>query len=103
MVSSSKKKLVSNSTTNRMVVALFLCLLLLGGFSYSVEAVAGSINDGEIAAREVINSECTTIREGYCVNDQECAIHCRSMKYSGGKCLPNDIDKEPFGICCCLN
>ncbi|KAI3963005.1 hypothetical protein MKW92_021349 [Papaver armeniacum] len=102
MDSSSKKRLVSNFTTTRMVVTLFLCLSLLGGFSYSVEAVVRRLNDGEVAAREVINNKCSTVREGYCVNDQDCATHCRSETYSGGLCLPNDIDEEPLGICCCL-
>ncbi|KAI3960196.1 hypothetical protein MKW98_016920 [Papaver atlanticum] len=90
MDNSSKKQLVSSFTTTRMVVALFLCLSLLGGFSYFVEVVALRIN-------------VYTVRKGYCVNDEDCDIHCRSMKCSGGICLPNDIVKEPFGICCCLN
>ncbi|KAI3960301.1 hypothetical protein MKW98_017025 [Papaver atlanticum] len=70
-----------------MVVVLILCLLLLG--------------DGEVSAREVLNYECTV--EGRCVDDQDCTILCRSKKYSGGICDPNERDKEPLGLCCCLN
>ncbi|KAI3960201.1 hypothetical protein MKW98_016925 [Papaver atlanticum] len=103
MGTSSKRQLVSSFNTAHLVVALVLCFFFLGGFSYSAEVVAGKISDGEAITRKVINNKCTTIIEGYCVNDQHCATHCRLMKYSGGKCLPNDIDDEPLGICCCLN
>ncbi|MCL7021923.1 hypothetical protein MKW94_012623 [Papaver nudicaule] len=94
---------MSNFTTIRMVLALSLCLLLQGGSSYLVEAASGRINDREVAALEVIGHGCPTIVGGRCVNDHTCSIRCISQKYSGGLCLPNDIDKKPLGICCCLN
>ncbi|KAI3859809.1 hypothetical protein MKX03_013684 [Papaver bracteatum] len=103
MASLSKKQWVSNFTTVRMIVALILCFLILGGVSYSVEAAAGRINDGAVATREVINYKCTTVIEGRCVDDQDCTTLCRSEKYSGGICEPNDRDEEPLGLCCCLN
>ncbi|MCL7025288.1 hypothetical protein MKW94_000405 [Papaver nudicaule] len=103
----SKKQLVSSFTTMHIVIALVICLVILGGFSYSVEASAGRINDGKVAIGKVIESldhgTCTTVIEGRCQDHQECTTLCRSKKYSGGKCLPNDIDKESIGICCCLN
>ncbi|KAI3960197.1 hypothetical protein MKW98_016921 [Papaver atlanticum] len=100
---SFKPQLVFSFATTCIVVALALCLLLMGGFSYSVDAVAGRNDDGEVTTRKVINNECITVLESYCANNRGCATHCRSMKYSGGRCLPNDIDKKPLGICCCLN
>ncbi|KAI3960199.1 hypothetical protein MKW98_016923 [Papaver atlanticum] len=100
MTSLSKKQWVCNFTTIRMVVALILCLLLLGGVSYSIEAAAGRIN---IATREVINYKCTTVIEGRCVDDQDCTTLCRLEKYLSGICEPNDKDEEPLGLCCCLN
>ncbi|KAI3931693.1 hypothetical protein MKW92_037841 [Papaver armeniacum] len=79
MGSSSKRQQVSNFATARMAVALILCLLLLDGFSYSIEAT------------------------GRIIDDQDCTTFCKSRKYFGGKCYPNDWDEKPLGLCCCLN
>ncbi|KAI3963003.1 hypothetical protein MKW92_021347 [Papaver armeniacum] len=103
MSNSLKQQRRSNFTYIHVVVALVLCLLFMCGVSYSVEAVAGRSNDGEVAEQKVVNHECTTVIEGLCVDDQDCITNCKSKKYSGGICEPNDIDEQPFGICCCLN
>ncbi|KAI3965725.1 hypothetical protein MKX01_010682 [Papaver californicum] len=86
MDSSSKQQMVSNFAITRIVVALILCLLFVGVFSYSVEA-AGRINKGYL--------DCHTVIEGRCVDDQDCTSLCKSKKYSDGKCYPNDWDENP--------
>ncbi|RZC62523.1 hypothetical protein C5167_024265 [Papaver somniferum] len=99
MTSFSKQQWASNFTTIRVIVALILCLLLLGSISYSVEASTGRITDGAVSSREVINFECTS--EGNCVDDKDCTILCRSKKYSNGVCDPSY--EAPLGVCCCSN
>ncbi|KAI3996111.1 hypothetical protein MKX01_018180 [Papaver californicum] len=91
---------MSNLTATKMVVALALCLLLLGGFS--VEA-AGRVNDN-------------CHYSGQCIGDIDCTEHCRSQGYSRGSCKirvinPSskvdleviDVDYNQPGDCCCLH
>ncbi|MCL7038945.1 hypothetical protein MKW94_012398 [Papaver nudicaule] len=84
-----------------MVVALALCLLLLGGFS--VDA-AGRINGNCVHST------------GKCLGDLDCSSQCRDQGYSSGSCTvkrspSSKLDKEIRvnfdyqvpGDCCCLN
>ncbi|KAI3848674.1 hypothetical protein MKX03_024487 [Papaver bracteatum] len=68
--------------TTRLIAALSLCLLLLG-FSYSVEAIARTINDDGGAAPNFISLRCIGRP---CGNDQESSNICISSGYSGGIC-----------------
>ncbi|RZC91202.1 hypothetical protein C5167_027263 [Papaver somniferum] len=87
-----------NFSTSKLVVALALCMLLLGGFS--VEA-AGRINE--------------VCRYGQCLEDYDCTGPCKSHGYSRGSCqiriFPSSkidpktihVDYDMPGKCCCLH
>ncbi|KAI3981012.1 hypothetical protein MKX01_017531 [Papaver californicum] len=82
---------MSNFTTTHMIVAMLLCLLLLGGFSPRLKLLqVGILVNGEVATIDAIGHGCSTIIGGRCV-DQDCTTLCRSEKYSGGIHEPNDI------------
>ncbi|KAI3890379.1 hypothetical protein MKX03_028201 [Papaver bracteatum] len=97
---SSKQQMVSNFATARMHVALILCLLLLDDFSCSIEAT-GRIIERELHMKSAKNGGSRRPMGSF--HDQDCTALCKSRKYSGGKCYPNDWDEKPLGLCCCLN
>ncbi|KAI3945120.1 hypothetical protein MKW92_007700 [Papaver armeniacum] len=89
---------MSNFNASKMVVALALCLLLLGVFSVE-------------GAR--IDAACHY--SGQCVGDIDCTEHCGSQGYSRGSCkirvVPSSkvdqeiihVDYDMPGNCCCLH
>ncbi|KAI3832271.1 hypothetical protein MKW92_040539 [Papaver armeniacum] len=74
---------MSSLKTTQLVVALSLCLLLLG-FSYSAEAAARQFTD---VAEAVANQQCD--QRDYCFDDNvdECNKICLGLHYRGGICL----------------
>ncbi|KAI3901328.1 hypothetical protein MKW92_024643 [Papaver armeniacum] len=90
---------MSSFTVNKMVMALALCMLLLGGFSFEA---AGRISD-----------DCHY--SGQCVGDIDCTEHCTPQGYSHGSCkirvFPSSTadpeiihaDYNMPGDCCCLH
>ncbi|MCL7043429.1 hypothetical protein MKW94_005015 [Papaver nudicaule] len=120
---------MSNFGASKMVVALALCLLLMGGFS--VEA-AGRINDyifffvrcthkNFVFTTRATNGRCSCDYAGNCVHsagqclgDLDCTDQCKAQGYSRGSCkirrFPSSkldqeigVDYEEPGDCCCLN
>ncbi|KAI3832270.1 hypothetical protein MKW92_037351 [Papaver armeniacum] len=101
---------MSSLKNTQLVVALSLCLLLLG-FSYSAEAAARPITD---VAEAAANRRCDV--RYFCANDHdpECSKSCLQLGFRGGICLPPDassnheekIDVNRFAVvtlpgCCC--
>ncbi|MCL7031510.1 hypothetical protein MKW94_012522 [Papaver nudicaule] len=96
---------MSNFTTH-LVVALSLCLLLLG-FSYSAEAVARLLVNDTEASTNMIPLQCV----GLCRNDPECNNTCVHSGYGGGVCRlaasasyfgeQVDANKGKFSMQCC--
>ncbi|KAI3996115.1 hypothetical protein MKX01_018184 [Papaver californicum] len=84
------------SSSMKIVMALALCLLLLGGFS--AEA-AGRINDGAAAAAataittEGVRAICVHPEEK-CPGNKDCNSCCTSLGYIPGR--------ELAGLCCCV-
>ncbi|KAI3932157.1 hypothetical protein MKW92_000293 [Papaver armeniacum] len=75
------QQMISDFTAIHIVASLILCLLLLNGFSYSVEA---------------------TRKINGCRTDLDCINHCRSKGYSDDYCEPwIKMNRRRF-ICCCL-
>ncbi|KAI3890809.1 hypothetical protein MKX03_007422 [Papaver bracteatum] len=103
---------MSSSTTQR-VVALSLCLLLLG-FLYSVDAASRTITDVAGVATNDQRQRCELIIV-HCVRDAECNNQiCPSKGYGEGFCLgPRANHEEKIDInyyrhvyvygCCCYN
>ncbi|KAI3906360.1 hypothetical protein MKW92_031438 [Papaver armeniacum] len=99
-----------SSSTTQLVVALSLCLLLLG-FSNSAEASARPITDVVGAAA---NEQRCDLFKVHCAEDAECIKLCQSKGYGGGFCLspPASSNREEkivvnrfavvtlFGCCC---
>ncbi|KAI3942361.1 hypothetical protein MKW92_040541 [Papaver armeniacum] len=102
---------MSSLKTIQLVVALSLCLLLLG-FSYSAEAAARPITD---VAEAAADQQCNDMRD-YCVNDDDdtCNKKCIRLGFHRGSCLSpfassngeEKIDVNRFAVvtlhpCCC--
>ncbi|MCL7040384.1 hypothetical protein MKW94_015528 [Papaver nudicaule] len=93
---------MSSSTT--LVLALSLCLLLLG-FSHSSEAAARPITAA------ATNRQCENKTDLLCFDDFDCNKKCVSQGFGGGDCLnglgSQKIDVNRFAVtpvarCCCL-
>ncbi|KAI3906359.1 hypothetical protein MKW92_031437 [Papaver armeniacum] len=74
-----------SSSTTQLVVALILCLLLLG-FSYYVEGTARPITAS--------NDQCN-INGGSCVNDDESNNKCLPLGCGGGICFGPSASSNP--------
>ncbi|KAI3912513.1 hypothetical protein MKW98_020975 [Papaver atlanticum] len=98
--------------TTQLVVALSLCLLLLG-FSYSAEASARQITGAAAAARLTPNTD-QQCNFGNCGNNDDCRAVCQPLGYLGGYCKMmasssnggEKIDVNRYHVayprCCCV-
>ncbi|KAI3934508.1 hypothetical protein MKW92_051088 [Papaver armeniacum] len=103
---------MSSFKATLLVVAMSLCLLLLG-FSYSVEAAARPITD---VAEAATNQQCDF--RYYCLDEHDpgCNNTCIRIGYRGGNCLLSGASSNPkekidvnyfkvvnLGRCCCYH
>ncbi|KAI3930497.1 hypothetical protein MKW98_022146 [Papaver atlanticum] len=79
-----------SSSSMKIVMALALCLLLLGGFS--AEA-AGRINERQQYQQKKIKGSCFR-QADRCPSAKDCNSCCTSLGYNPGTTLLN--------LCCCL-
>ncbi|KAI3930499.1 hypothetical protein MKW98_022148 [Papaver atlanticum] len=96
--------------TTQLVVALSLCLVLLG-FSYSAEAAARPITTAPAARVSPNTLQCDL---GSCRSDDDCLRRiCQPQGYGGGYCKPMasssnggskiDVNRHvAYSRCCCI-